>query len=80
MDANYAGQLLLSISIFAPGLILLALVAFAAATAGLERVGIFGAERKALVIAGSNPDPADVVTNLKAAVRAKEALKKTGTK
>jgi len=80
MDANYVGQLLLSLSIFAPGLILLALIAFVAAAAGLEKVGVFGAGRKALVTAGHNPDAADVVANLNEAVRGQAEVKKTGTK
>ena len=80
MEANYLGQLLLSISIFAPGLILLALIAFVFATTSLERIGLFGAQRKALVAAGHNPAPADVVANLNEAVRSKTEVKKTGTK
>ena len=80
MDTAYAGQLLLSITMFAPGLILLAIFAFVAATVGLEKAGAFGAERKALVTAGYNPAPADVVANLNDSLKSEEELKKTGTK
>lgn len=77
MDSSYMTQLFVSMAIFAPGIILLAGLAFVGLLMLLEKTGIFGAATPKLqqpVVtpdnATANPAPGPVVAGLKGAVSA----------
>jgi len=74
MDSAYFGQMLLSIAIFAPGLILLAVFGFIGVALLLEKAGVLGAKNEEPV-EGANPAAAEVV-----AVEAEAEVKKNGKK
>ncbi|OIP30910.1 MAG: hypothetical protein AUK47_23800 [Deltaproteobacteria bacterium CG2_30_63_29] len=79
MDSAYFGQMLLSIAIFAPGLILLAVFGFIGVALLLEKAGVLGAKNEEPV-EGANPAAAEVVANLNEAVEAEAEVKKNGKK
>lgn len=78
MDYDYMGQLVLSVLIFAPGVVLLAMCAFIGVLVMLEKSGLFGLVAKeeeelfdmqqAAELA-ANPPEGDVVAGLDQAIR-----------
>lgn len=74
MDWEYVGKLLLSVLIFAPGLILLAMALLIGFLMILEKVGLFGARKRREEAAGTadalsaqavNPPAGRIVSELK---------------
>jgi len=75
MDSSFMGEMVVSMLIFAPGLILLTVLAVVGVLMILEKTGVFSAivEKKqaAVAMAGegaSNPAPSKVVSGLKGAI------------
>ena len=82
MEWDYIGKLLLSVLIFAPGLILLTMALLIGFLMLLEKVGVFGARRQpagapAVVEAGAahpaNPPAGQIVSELKRSVEGDES-------
>jgi len=75
MDFDYMGRLLLSVAIFAPGLIILTLLAFVGLLVLIEKAGLFGKSAKhagkaleTVPASGANPAPGRVVSDLSEAI------------
>ena len=79
MDTGYMGELLMSVLIFAPGAVLLAVCAFVGALVLLEKAGVLGAAQEAveteelLVAATPNPPSGLVIAGLEQAIAADAA-------
>lgn len=79
MDWEYVGKLLLSVLIFAPGLILLTMALLIGFLMLLEKVGLFGARQEAKetiseigVAPSANPPAGEIVSELKRSVEGRD--------
>lgn len=95
MDYEYMGQLMLSVLIFAPGVVLLACCGFIGVLVMLEKSGLFGLvakeeadlfEAQQAAELAANPPEGDVVAGLEQAIEAEatpeaeqDAARKSGT-
>ena len=85
MDTNYMSELVLSVLIFAPGVVLLSICAFVGGLVLLEKAGVLGAaqeqEQTAEVHAAASPNPpaGQVIAGLEQAIAQEAEVEQDGT-
>ena len=85
MDTGYMSELMMSVLVFAPGVVLLSICAFVGGLVLLERAGVLGAAQDTVQIeevealAVPNPPAGQVVAGLETAIAAETAAELDGT-
>ena len=85
MDTAYMSELMMSVLIFAPGVVLLSICAFVGGLVLLEKAGVLGAAQRQTeavevhAAASPNPPAGLVIANLQQAIADDAAVEQEGT-